>query len=404
MPLFEYSGLNSRGKRVNGRIEGSGRRAVTQKLQEQQIYPTELYETAAEQAELSLKKFSLRRRVAPAELSAVTRQMATLLSAGLPLDEVLQTVVEQSDQALLGDALGAIREEVMQGGALYQALAAHDRIFPDVFINMVQVGESSGTLDKVLHRLADFLDDQAKIRSKVKAAMAYPVLMTLVGTGVLVFLFIFVVPKITGMLAEMEIALPWPTKALMSLTSGLANWWWALLLVLIATVLAFARYRKSEKGRVRVDRLMLKLPLYGRLHLLFVTAWFSRTLATLLESGVPLLRALDISGELLKNRILKEAIDDVRKQVQEGGSMARALKAKGVFPPMLAQIAAAGEKSGELESMLLRVAETYEHQTDMAITGLLSLLEPLLILVMGTIVGFVVLAILLPIFEASQGF
>jgi general secretion pathway protein F len=375
-----------------------------QKLQEQQIYPTELYESAAEQAERALKKFSLRRRVAPAELSAATRQMATLLGAGLPLDEVLQTVSEQSEQTVLGDALRGIREEVMQGESLCRALAMHTRIFPNVFINMIQVGESSGTLDKVLHRLADFLDDQAKIRSKVKAALAYPVLMTLVGVGVLVFMFIFVVPKITGMLAEMEIALPWPTKMLIGLSDGLAAWWWLLLLTLVAVILGLMRYHRSDKGRLRIDRLLLRLPLYGKLHLLSVTAWFSRTLATLLQSGVPLLRALDISSELLKNRILRVAIEDVRKQVQEGGSMARALKEKGVFPPMLAQIAAAGEKSGELETMLLRVAETYEHQTDMAITGFLSLLEPLLILVMGTVVGFVVLAILLPIFEASQGF
>jgi general secretion pathway protein F len=402
--LFEYRGLNSRGKRVSGRIDGSGRRSVLHKLQEQQIYPTELYETVADQADQALKKFTLRRKVAAAELSAVTRQMATLLSAGLPLDEVLQTVAGQSGQDVLSDALSGIREEVMQGEALHKALASHERIFPDVFINMVQVGESSGTLDQVLHRLADFLDDQAKIQSKVKAALAYPVLMTVVGVGVLVFLFIFVVPKITGMLAEMEIALPLPTKMLMGLSAGLAAWWWLLLLGLVAAVLALTRYRRSEKGRLSTDQLMLKLPLYGKLHLLFATAWFSRTLATLLQSGVPLLRALDISSELLKNRVLKGAIEDVRKQVQEGGSMARALKDKGVFPPMLAQIAAAGERSGELENMLFRVADTYEHQTDMAITGLLSLLEPLLILVMGTVVGFVVLAILLPIFEASQGF
>jgi general secretion pathway protein F len=374
------------------------------KLQEQQIYPTDLYETTVEQGSLSLSKISFRRKVSAVELSAVTRQMATLLSAGLPLDEVLQTVAEQSEQAIMGDALSSIREDVMQGEALYRALANHGRIFPDVFINMVQVGESSGTLDQVLHRLADFFDDQAKIRSKVKAALAYPLLMSFVGVGVLVFLFIFVVPKITGMLAEMEIALPWPTKALIAISGGLAQWWWLLLLLLVVVALALVRYRRSEQGRLRSDRLILKVPLYGRLHLLFVTAWFARTLATLLQSGVPLLKALDISSKLMKNKILNNAIEDVRKQVQEGGSMARALKEKAVFPPMLAQIAAAGEKSGELENMLFRVAETYEHQTDMSITGLLSLLEPLLILVMGTVVGFVVLAILLPIFEASQGF
>ncbi len=403
MALYEYIGLNSKGKKVSGRIDGSGRRSVMLKLREQQIFPTELYETASEE-KIQGRSFSFNRRVSTMELSAVTRQMATLLSAGLPLDEVLQTVAEQSEQPLLNKTLSSVREEVMQGEALHRSLEEHKRIFPDVFINMVQVGENSGTLDQVLHRLADFLDDQAKIRSKVKAALAYPVLMTFVGIGVLAFLFAFVVPKITTMLTEMEMALPLPTRLLMGFTHLLAGWWWLLVLILIAAVYALLRYRKSEKGLIKTDRILLKMPLYGKLHLLFVTAWFSRTLATLLQSGVPLLRALDISGELLKNRILKDAISDVRKQVQEGGSMARALKQAAVFPPMLAQIAAAGEKSGELESMLMRVAETYEHQTDMSISGLLSLLEPLMILIMGVVVGFVVLAILLPIFEASQGF
>ncbi len=404
MPLFEYTGLDSQGRKVSGRVDGAGLKAATLKLRQKGIYPTDLRETAEAETRESARLFGLKRKVSSADLASTTRQMGTLLSAGLPLDEVLDTVAEQTDQAVLTRAFSSIREEVRQGEPLHAALAKQRPIFPDLFISMIRVGESSGTLDQVLHRLADFLDEQARIKSRIQAALAYPILMTLVGTGVLIFLFLFVVPKITRMLDEMGQALPLPTKFLIALSQGLADWWWLLLLIFIAAITALLRYRRTDAGRLKTDQVLLRLPLYGRLHLQIATAWFSRTLGTLLQSGIPLLNSLEIAGELLTNRVLRNAITTARREVQEGGSLAKHLRETAVFPPMLAQITAAGEKSGQLEPMLFRVAETYEHQTDLSITGLLALLEPLLILVMGSIVGFVVLAILLPIFEASQGF
>jgi general secretion pathway protein F len=228
--------------------------------------------------------------------------------------------------------------------------------------------------------------------------------MALVGVGVLIFLFIFVVPKITRMLEDMGQELPWPTQLLISLNNLLAGWWWLLLLAAAGAAFLLRRYRQSEAGREHLDRLQLKVPLFGRLLLLIVTARLARTLATLLGNGVPLLKALAISRSLLGNRLLNQALAVASQRVQEGGSLAAALRESALFPPMLVQLVAAGEKSGQLEEMLYRVADSYEHQTDLSITGMLSLLEPLMILVMGCLVGFVVLAILLPIFEASQGF
>ena len=405
MALFEYSGLNSQGRKVNGKIDGSGRKAVTQKLSQQGIFLTNLAEiNAANGNQKKARRFNLRQRVSPADLAGATRQLGTLLGAGIPLDEVLGTVADQTDQSLLSSTFLSIREEVMEGTPFHKALASQRNVFPDLFINMIQVGESSGTLDQVLHRLADFLDDQARIRSRIQAALAYPVLMTIVGIGVLIFLFIFVVPKITTMLVEMGQALPWPTQFLIELSSFLGNWWWLLLALCVFMILMVRRYAATKKGRYKLDQISLRVPMYGRLSLTIATAWFARTLGTLLHSGIPLLRALDITKALLKNRVLYQAVDNAQKDVQEGGSLAKSLKASNAFPPMLAQITAAGEKSGQLEPMLFRLADTYEHQTELAITGLLSLLEPILILIMGTVVGFVVLAILLPIFEASQGF
>jgi general secretion pathway protein F len=269
---------------------------------------------------------------------------------------------------------------------------------------MIQVGESSGTLDQVTLQLADFLDEQARIKSRIQAATAYPILMVLVGSGVLTFLFVFVVPKITLMLTELDRALPWPTQLLITLSEGVKSWWIVFLMFIIAAFFALQRYRNTPAGKYKTDSMLLKIPIFGRLNLLIATAWFSRTLGTLLQSGVPLLKALDISKALLRNSVLSSAIDQARRQVQEGGSLAKSLKESGVFPPMVAQMTAAGEKSGQLEPMLTRLADTYDHQTDLSITSLLSLLEPILILVMGGVVGFVVLAILLPLFEASQGF
>lgn len=404
MPLFEYTGLDAQGRRRTGTIDGPGRKAVTQQLRGKGIFPTELRETGGRGGRLRTARFGGAGRVPAGALAAATRQMATLLGAGLALDEALATVCEQSDQPLLSRTFAAVREEVVQGGALHQALAAHRRVFPDLFVNMVQVGEDSGTLDQALSRLADFLENQARMRSRIQAALAYPILMALVGSGVLVFLFAFVVPKITGMLDELGQTLPLPTRLLMALTDFLAGWWWLLALALVAALVALKRYRDTASGRLRTDALLLKLPLYGRLHLLIVTARFARTLGTLLESGVPLLKALNIARNLLTNRVLAGAIEQATRAVQEGGSLAAAIRSSAVFPPMLAQVTAAGEKSGQLEGMLFRVADAYEHQTDLSIAGMLALLEPLMILVMGTVVGFVVLAILLPIFQASQGF
>ncbi len=404
MPLFEYSGLDGQGRKVSGKIDGTGRKAVMQKLSQQGVFLTDLKEMAATSSSGGIRRLSLRRKISPAELAAATRQLGTLLGAGIPLDEVLSTVADQTDQSTLSSTFMSIREKVLQGSPFFEAIGEHSGVFPDLFINMIQVGENSGTLDQVLNRLADFLDEQARIRSRIQAAMAYPILMTVVGTGVLIFLFIFVVPKITGMLTEMGQALPWPTQMLITLSSTLASWWWLLLIGIAAALVGLRRYRNTTAGRLKMDRLSLRIPLYGRLNLFIATARFSRTLGTLLQSGVPLLKALDITRTLLNNMVLREAVETARKEVQEGGSLARSLKNSAAFPPMLAQISAAGEKSGQLEPMLFRLADTYEHQTDLSITGLLSLLEPILILVMGTVVGFVVLAILLPIFEASQGF
>ena len=403
MPLFEYTGLNAAGKKVSGAVEGAGRRAVLQKLKDQGIFPTTLREETSAARGKAAPRLRLIRRVPVTELATATRQLATLLGAGLPLDEALGTIGSQLENVQLARAFNGVREEVVQGQSLHAALGAHPRLFPVIYVNMVQVGENTGTLDQVLQRLADFLEDQAKMRSRIQSAMAYPILMTIIGIGVLFLLFAFVVPKVVRMLEDLGQTLPLPTLLLIRTSDFLSSWWWVFLLLAILAFWALSRWAGTETGRLKLDRLMLKLPLFGRLNLLVATARFTRTLGTLLRSGVPMLKALEISTNLMQNRVLRQVLEETSVAVREGEGLAPPIRRSGVFPPMVAQMAAVGERSGELEDMLFRVADTYEHQVDMTLNGLLSLLEPLMILVMGTVVGFIVLAILLPIFQASQG-
>ncbi len=402
MPQFGYTGLDGRGKKISGVIEGTGKKVVLQKLRAQGLFPTELREESTSATKSNRFSIGLSRRVSSVELAAATRQLATLTGAGLPLDEALSSVAGHLDQAALVRAFGAVREKVLQGEALNAALACHPRIFPPLYISMIEVGEHSGTLDQVLCQLADFLEEQARMRSRLQAAMAYPVLMAIIGTAVLFFLFAFVVPKVTKMLTDLGQSLPWPTRMLITGSDWLQTWWWLLLLLLAFATMALRRYGRTEEGAFKLNQLALKIPMFGKLQLLIATSRMTRTIATLLHSGVPLLKALAIATNLMSNRVLRHALEDTATAVREGEGLAIPLKRSGVFPPMVAQMAAVGERSGELETMLFRVSETYEHQVELSITGLLSLLEPIMILLMGGAVGFIVMAILLPIFQASQ--
>jgi len=398
--LYEYIALDAHGKQKRGVIEATGQKIASRKLREQGLFPTKL---AAARKGQERTRSPLLRKVDAVSLGVATRQLSTMLSAGMPLDEALTTVAEQQDLAQLGSALTRVREDILQGSAFHQALQAHSRIFPPLYTNMVRVGEASGTLDKVLLQLADFMDGQARFNSQLKAALTYPILMFFVGSGVLMFLMTFVVPKITRMLEDLDQALPLPTLWLMSFSGFLAAYWWLLLIAILLLAWGFRRALATEKGRLWFDRKKFSLPLFGVLGLQNATARFARTTATLLRSGVPLLTALEIVQSLLANTYLQQAMTKVREQVTEGAGLSEPLRETGIFPAMLPQMAAVGERSGELEGMLMKVAEIYEHQVQTRLSGMMALLEPLMILLMGSVVGFIVLAILLPIFQASQG-
>ncbi len=402
MPLFEYSGFNASGKKVSGFIEGPGRNAVVQKLRSQGIFPSSL----REEREAHSKKFALRemfrRKVPTLQTATATRQLAILLGAGLPLDEALKSLGEQLDHPVLARAINRARQDVIAGEAFHQALE-NQRIFPRLFTSMVQVGENTGRLEQVLGSLADFLEEQAQLRSKVQAALAYPILMTLIGAFVLAFLFVYVIPKVTRMLADLGQTLPLPTRLLIGLTNFISTYWWGIAIALALAGYGLFHFAKTARGKALMDRIALRAPLFGKLNLYIATSRFARTLAILLHGGVPLLTALEIVRNLFRNGLLTNTLETTLVSVREGEGLAGPLRQAGIFPPIVAQMVAIGEKSGELEGVLFKVAEAHEQQVGMTLTTMLSLLEPLMILVMGVVVGFVVIAVLLPIFQASQG-
>ncbi len=401
MATFEYKGFDSNGRKVSGTCEGSGQRAIIASLRQQGIFASEIGK-AGSRKNFNLLKQLQASQVPIEQLAIATRQLSTLLGAGLSLENALDTVAGQVEKAPLTKALSNVREAVIQGKSLHQALAESGKIFPPIYLSMAEVGENSGTLDQALANLADLLEEQARLRSRIISAMAYPLLMAVVGCGVLLFLVTYVLPKVTSMLLELEQVLPLPTRILIAASSLLQSYGWLFALILIAALLLLRGWVNGEPGRQAIDHWRLKLPISGKLHLLIATSRFSRTLATLIGGGLPLLRALEVSGKLLNNRVLQRAVEDAGRQVREGSSLAEPLQKTKLFPPMLTQMIAVGEKSGELEQMLVRVADSIDQQIEIAVNRLLALLEPVMILLMGSAVGFIVLAILLPIFQASQ--
>jgi general secretion pathway protein F len=341
--------------------------------------------------------------VSPLEVSTVLRQMATLVSAGLPLVECLQGVIEQTENRGLKGILIQVRERVMEGRSLSQAMSAHPSIFDSIHVNMIRAGETGGVLDVVLARLADYSEKQRKLGKKIESAMVYPLFLILMSGIILVFLMSFVMPKVVGVFAGMKLALPWSTRALLWLTAAASRFWWVILPVPVLLWLACSRIVKTGPGQRAWDRARLSAPLIGPLHRKAMIARFTGTLSVLLKSGIPLVDSLEIAKASMGNLLMEERIQETSRVIGEGGDLATPLRKGGWFPPMVIQLIRAGEKSGELEAMLSKAAEIYEEEAENHVASLTSLIEPMIILIMGLVVGFLVLAILLPIFDMTSG-
>jgi general secretion pathway protein F len=405
MPVYKYKGLSQAGKPAAGIIDADSSRSARLKLRKTGIFPTEISEDreAGGGAGLALSRGRPGRAVLTAQDRAVlTRQLGTLLIAGLPLVDALGVLIEQSARKTIQGLLADVREQIREGRALSVALESYSSDFSPIFVHMVRAGESSGALDQILFRLADFLEQQLALKNKVTNAALYPALMSAVGVAVLFFLMTFVVPKITGVFAELKQALPWPTLVLIGISRFLGTYWWLLLGAAVMLVAWARRMLRSPKGRATADRWLLKLPLVGEVTRKVAISRLASTLATMLASGVQLLEAMGVAKRVMNNAVLEQAVERARENIREGESIAEPLKRSGEFPPLVTHMIAVGEKSGEMEEMLRRISQIYDGEVDRVITRLTALMEPVMILAMGIIVFFIVVAILLPIFEMSQ--
>ncbi len=400
MPSFRYSAYRGDGSEVAGVIDAGNVREAAEVLKNKGLLPRSV--VPAEEVVATGWLSLLRRRVPLPELALMTRRLATLVGSAVPVFEAIATLCAQEKPGELKNILGRLRERLAQGSGLAQAMAAEPRVFSESYVSMVAAGEASGALEVVLERLAEFLEDQNSIRSKVITSLAYPTLMVVVGTGVMMFLLGFVVPKIVTIFEQNKAALPFITVVLIKISHLVRDGWWAMIILAVAAVYILKRLMRREEFRQRQDRLLLRLPLVGALWQRLILSRFAKVLGLLLESGVPVIRAMDITSAAVVNREYRSYLTTVRDELIEGRSLSASLGKTTLFPPLLVHMIAVGEKSGELERMLNRAGNAFEKEFESSITRFMSLLEPLLILGMGATVGFVVVAVLLPIFELNQ--
>jgi general secretion pathway protein F len=402
MPVFEYKGYSQAGKKVGGVIDADNAKAARVKLRRQGILSTNVdFDTTAKEIQRAPLS-SLFNRITVKDVSDFTRQLATLQGAGLRLVESLDALIEQAVNERFKKVITDVREEVSSGSSLADSMENHPSCFDSMYVNLVRAGEASGSLGQTLNKLAMFSENRLRRKTKITAAMVYPVIMTIVGSGVLMFLLGYVVPKTQMMFEDMEQALPLPTVILLTISNFMSNWWGAILIGFFAVCWLSFRYVSTENGRDRFDRLSLKLPLFGPIVQNAAIARFSGSLGVLLTGGVELIEALKITEKAIGNTAIAGAIGDAIVNITEGEAIADPLRKSGLFPPVVTQMIAAGERSGSLDQMLDKITESYDFEVESSLTALTSLVEPLLILVMGAVVGFIVMAILLPIFELSQ--
>jgi general secretion pathway protein F len=405
MPVFEFKALSAAGKPMTGLREADSPRTLRSVLRREGVFLTEVLGEKAQQQAAS-RDVNVRRwlgsRVSAQELAVATRQLAVLVKAGVPLVEALTALVDQVEHERLKRVLGDVKQRVNEGASLADALASHPRVFTQLYVNMIRAGEHSGALEVVLKRLAEFTESQSRLRSKIAGTMAYPVAMMVIGSVIMGILFSVVIPKITRIFEQTSAVLPWYTRVTIAVSSFMAGYWWAVLAALGLAVWTFLRWKAAPAGRARWDRFKLTVPLFGPVIRQIALARFARTLSTLLQSGVPLLTALEIVRNVVGNVRLAEVIDQSRDAIREGESIAAPLKRSGEFPPLVHHMIAIGERSGALEEMLANVAGAYEDQVETTISALTSLLEPLMIVVMGVVVGFIVFSVLMPILQINN--
>ena len=405
MPVFEYRALDRQGKVRQGILDADTPREARLKLHDQKVHVVEL----RTKSDIGGRRLAwvpgfLQRRHTD-EVAGFTRLLSTMLRSGIPLAQSLSALIDQAEHPDIEAVLRDVREKVTQGASLADALAFHPAYFTELYVNMVKAGQAAGTLDVVLKRLADYLQKQNRTRARIKAALAYPMVMVIIGTLVVILLMSFVVPRILAVIkaaGKGHAVLPLPTQILIGASNFVRDWWWAAILVAFVVWMTYRSALRSEGFRYRRDRMLLSMPVFGDLLRKAAVSRFSITLSTLLKSGVPALHALTIVRTVVDNQVMARVVGEVHDRILEGADISGPLKRSGVFPPVVGYMISIGEQSGQLDEMLERVAESYDEEMEVTTTKLTSILEPILIVGMAIVVGFIVLAVLLPIMEIGS--
>ena len=405
MPVFEYTALDAKGKTTTGIIDAEGAMAARQKLRSSGIFPVSIKETYEAAPKKESRSFSLSRRfsrVKPVEVAMMTRQLATLIGAGFPLVSALDALVPQTKSHGFKRILAQTKDLIVEGNSFAQALSKYPGAFSSLYVNMVRAGETSGTLEIVLDRLADITEKQQALMNRIQTALAYPIFMMVFGTIVLFILLIYIVPTFTSIFADMNQVLPAPTRMLIFLGDFFKSYWWSIFIILGIILILFNRAKKTEKGRYWIDKTILALPVAGNSVKKLAVARFARTLGSLLENGVSMLIVLDIVKNIAGNTLISEAVETAAIEVGKGQGLGASLSGRDIFPQLSIQMIQVGEQSGALETMLNKIADVFENEVENSILRMTSYLEPVMILVMGLCVLFIVLSICLPIFEMNQ--
>lgn len=392
--IFQWSGKTLRGTIESGELSANSKEDVISQLRRKSITPTAITEKKPK------TPFSFGSKASDKDITVFTRQFATMIEAGLPLVQSLEILTSQVENKTLAKALASIKTDVEGGSTYADALKKHPRIFSELYVNMIAAGEAGGILDTILNRLAEYIEKAMKLRKKVKGAMIYPAVVSVIAVVVIAVIMIFVVPTFSKMFVTLGGTIPVPTRIIINLSnfiSGIGGLF--ILIAIIGLSLSIAQIRRTEKGKKAIDALLLKAPVLGILFRKVAVAKFTRTLGTLISSGVPILDGLEITAKTAGNKVIEYAVMDVKKAVSEGKTLAEPLTKARVFPPMVTHMIAVGESTGALDSMLSKIADFYDDEVDMAVSNLTSMIEPIMIVFLGSTIGYTVVAMYLPIFK-----
>lgn len=402
MALFDYQAIDHKGKEVKGKIDAANEKAAKLTLQQQRLYVHSL-KVAKESKRHGKKHAGSQGKVSSGELANFTRQFATLQATAIPYDKALEVMIQESKESPLIGVMSEMKSKITEGQSLAQALEGFKQIFSGMYIAMVRAGEAGGTLPQVMERLAKFMEEQEELKSKVQGAMIYPLIMITLGIGIVIFMLTFILPKITPIFEQFNVELPFPTRAVLFLSDVITGGWWALIILVGGGIYGFKRFKSTEKGKYRIDQTLLRIPVLNKLLNKIYHFRFTQTLAVLMGSGVDLKQSLSIVSRVMGNRVYEEKFAEVTEDITKKGlDLSQALKRTKLFPPSLLQMIRVGEESGELETMLDKVALNLDKEVSRALEKALALLEPMMILLMAVMVGFIVLAVMLPMFELNQ--